>query len=155
MQVWCSTRGSTVALIICLGTDLLQSLVNKAWSEGHLTLPIQQSDSEDYRVIQYADDTILVLPAQSSQLQVIHQLLDSYAQATSLKINFHKSQLIPINMADERTQELAGVLGCQVGTMPFTYLGLPMGTTRPTVQELMPLVDSVKRRLSSTAIWLT
>jgi len=39
--------------------------------------------------------------------------------------------------------------------MPFTYLGLPLGTTRPTIAELMPLVDKVERRLSSTAIWLT
>jgi hypothetical protein len=39
--------------------------------------------------------------------------------------------------------------------MPFTYLGLPMGITRPTVEELMPLVDRVERRLTSTAILLT
>ena len=34
--------------------------------------------------------------------------------------------------------------------MPFTYLGLPLGTTRPSVQELMPLVCSLERRLSAT-----
>ena len=36
------------------------------------------------------------------------------------------------------------------GKMPFTYLGLPLGTTRPSVQELMPLVFSLERRLSAT-----
>mgnify|MGYP002413836659 FL=1 len=34
--------------------------------------------------------------------------------------------------------------------MPFTYLGLPMGTTRPTVLDLFPLVCRVERRLSAT-----
>src|SRR4051812_10335976 len=34
--------------------------------------------------------------------------------------------------------------------MPFTYLGLPLGTTRPTVQELMLLVCNIERRLSAT-----
>ena len=34
--------------------------------------------------------------------------------------------------------------------MTFTYLGLPLGTTRPTVQDLMPLVCMVERRLSAT-----
>ncbi len=58
-------------------------------------------------------------------------------------------------MDTSRANDLASVLGCQVGTMPFTYLGLPLGTTRPTIAELMPLVDKVERRLSSTAIWLT
>jgi hypothetical protein len=30
-----------------------------------------------------------------------------------------------------KLQDLASAFGCQVGTMPFTYLGLPMGTTNP------------------------
>jgi hypothetical protein len=46
-------------------------------------------------------------------------------------------------------------IGCRVGMMPFTYLGLPMGTTRPTVEDLMPMVCAVERRLSSSALWLT
>jgi hypothetical protein len=64
-------------------------------------------------------------------------------------------QMIPINISDAQAHDLARVLGCQVGSMPFTYLGLPVGTTRPTVAELMPLVDRVERRLTSTTIWLT
>ena len=40
-------------------------------------------------------------------------------------------------------------LGCSVGSMPFTYLGLPMGTTRPTLLELMPLVHGVERKMST------
>ena len=35
--------------------------------------------------------------------------------------------------------------------MPFSYLGLPMGTARPTVADLMPLVSSVERKLSTAA----
>ena len=38
--------------------------------------------------------------------------------------------------------------------MPFTYLGLPMGTTRPTITVLMPLVTSVEHMLSSAATLL-
>jgi hypothetical protein len=34
--------------------------------------------------------------------------------------------------------------------MPFTYLGLPLGTTKPIVQDLMPLVDRIERRVSAT-----
>jgi hypothetical protein len=63
--------------------------------------------------------------------------------------------MIPLNISDAQAHDLAQVLGCQVGSMSFTYLGLRVGTTRPTVAELMPLVDRVERRLTSTAIWLT
>jgi hypothetical protein len=135
--------------------ELLQVVINVACSEGVLHLPIDQPASEDFPVVQYADDTIIILQADRDQLASLHSLLDAYSQSTGLKINFHKSQMIPINITNEKAQELASVLGCQVGQMPFTYLGLPLGTTRPTVAELMPLVDRVERRLTSTAIWLT
>lgn len=62
---------------------------------------------------------------------------------------------MPINVSDEKMLGRASVLGCQIGTMPFTYLGLPLETTRPTVRDLMPLVDRIKRRLTTTAIWLS
>lgn len=34
--------------------------------------------------------------------------------------------------------------------MPFTYLGMPMGTTWPTIIELMPIVECTERKLSSS-----
>ena len=37
-----------------------------------------------------------------------------------------------------------------IGTMPFTYIGLPMGTTESAVNDLMPLIGKVERKLSST-----
>jgi hypothetical protein len=31
--------------------------------------------------------------------------------------------------------------------MPFTYLGLPLGTTKPTIKEFMPLLTRIEKRL--------
>lgn len=46
--------------------------------------------------------------------------------------------------------DLASLFGCEVGKMPFTYLGFPLGTTKPSMTDLMPLVDRDERKLSST-----
>jgi hypothetical protein len=43
---------------------------------------------------------------------------------------------------------LALTFGCKTGNMPFTYLGLPVGTTRPIVQDFTPLLSKMERRLS-------
>jgi hypothetical protein len=67
-----------------------------------------------------------------------------------LKINFQKSSLVPINVSTTSASDIAGTLGCKVASMPFTYLGLPLGTTKPSVQDLMPLVDRIERRVSAT-----
>jgi hypothetical protein len=39
--------------------------------------------------------------------------------------------MIPINVLHEDMVILAEEFGCQIGSMPFTYLGLPLGTTKP------------------------
>jgi hypothetical protein len=39
--------------------------------------------------------------------------------------------------------------------MPFTYLELPLGTTKPTIQEYSPLLNKIKRRLSGVSNFLS
>ena len=141
-------------LLFVIAGDLLQYVINEMCSRNILSLPIPTS-ANDYPIVQYADDTLIILPADQHELQTIKVILDSYARATGLKINYAKSQLMPINVNAQKTLDLANALGCQVGAMPFTYLGLPLGTTRPTVRELMPLVDRIERRLTGTTIWLS
>ena len=70
-----------------LAADLLQSLINKAWRDGLVSVPINQPTSEHYPIVQYADDTLIILPADQHELQTIKVILDSYARATGLKIN--------------------------------------------------------------------
>ncbi len=74
-------------------------------------------------------------------------ILQSFAQSTGLKINYHKSYMIPINVPKEDKEILAGTFGCKTGSMPFTYLGLPVGTTKPRIAEFAPLIDRVERKL--------
>uniref|UniRef100_A0A8R7JXI2 Reverse transcriptase domain-containing protein n=1 Tax=Triticum urartu TaxID=4572 RepID=A0A8R7JXI2_TRIUA len=77
------------------------------------------------------------------------------ATSVGLKINFHKSTIIPLNCGQEVINTLANIFGCVIGKLPFTYLGLPMGTTKPTILDLMPLVCRVERRLSATLNMIT
>ena len=46
---------------------------------------------------------------------------------SGLKINFHKSMLVGVNVSDTCLNEAASVLSCKVGKAPFVYLGLPIG----------------------------
>jgi hypothetical protein len=47
------------------------------------------------------------------------------------------------SVSNEDAEDLAAALGCQVGSMSFPYLGLPMGTTKPSIQDLLPIVEGV------------
>jgi hypothetical protein len=50
---------------------------------------------------------------------------------------------------------LAQAFGCDVGTFPFTYLGLPMGLTKPQVKDYAPLIYRIERRMSATSQFLS
>ena len=63
--------------------------------------------------------------------------------------------MISINVSQEKMVHLASTFGCEIGTMPFTYLGLPMGTTKPRVDDFAPIMDRVERRLSACSTWLS
>ena len=94
------------------------------------------------------------MPAEESQLLALKEMLQDFHASTGLRVNFHKSCILPINVDESETARLAAVSGCQVGNLPFTYLGLPVGTTKPKIQDLIPVVDRVERRLFASSCLL-
>lgn len=137
-------------LIFVLAAELLQAAINDACTRGMISHPIPpRGENQDYPVIQYADDTIIVMPACPDQAERMKQILTDYAVSIGLKINFSKSTLVPINTPEGLCQTLANIFGCTTASMPFTYLGLPLGITRPSVQDLMPLVCKAERRVTA------
>ena len=43
--------------------------------------------------------------------------------------NWDVTCILPINVDEAETARLAAIFNYQVGNLPFTYLGLPVGTT--------------------------
>lgn len=127
----------------------------RAWLSGALKHPISDSFQGGFPVIQYADDTLLILPGEARVLFYLKGLLRPFSDSTGLHVNFNKSFLVPINMDSDRANHLANTFGCRVGTMPFTYLGLPLGTTKPTVLEYTPLLSRIEKRLSGVSKFLS
>jgi hypothetical protein len=143
-----SDRGTPYPpLLFVLAADLLQSIINKAKDCGILKLSIRHSCGTDFLVIQYADDTILILEACPRQLFFLKAMLNSFADSTGLHVNYHKSNIYPINVSDQKMAILANTFHCKVGSMPFTYLGLPLGLKNPTWEHSSPSFRRLKEGL--------
>jgi len=95
------------------------------------------------------------MQADAKQLFCLKAILNTFASATGLCVNFNKSIIVPVNVSSEKMKVLAGTLGCQIGSFPFTYLGLPMGTTKPKIEEFAPLLDRMERKLSACSSLLS
>jgi len=46
---------------------------------------------------------------------------------SGLKVNFHKSSLIGVNVPRDFMEAACGFLHCREGSIPFKYLGLLVG----------------------------
>jgi hypothetical protein len=63
--------------------------------------------------------------------------------------------MVPINIEADRLQHLAVTFNYVAGSLLFIYLGLPLSTSNPIVQDCMPLVHRLESRFISTSIFLT
>jgi hypothetical protein len=89
------------------------------------------------------------------QLLCLKSSLETFTQSTGLRVNYNKSGLVPLNMSSEKAGIMAGVFGCHIQEMPFTYLGFPMGTTRSRVEHFEPIMNRMERQLTSIFFLLT
>jgi hypothetical protein len=142
-------------LLFVLAADLLQSLINKAKEMGLLRLPINVGYTSDFPIVQYADDTLLIMETCPQQLFVLKAILNTFADSIGLKVNYSKSSMVPINLSPDRLAHLATTFNYQTESLPFTYLGLHLSNSKPTIQECFSLLHRVERRLISTAMFLT
>jgi hypothetical protein len=95
------------------------------------------------------------MPTEESQLFNLKCILGAFSVSTGLKVNFSKSSIVPINVKHGKMESLTSVLDCQVGNMSFTYLGLPLGTTKRLVDDFLSLLNRIERRMMGISSLLT
>jgi hypothetical protein len=81
-------------LLFVLVADFLQSVLNKAMGHNLLSRPIPCPPCPDFPVIQYADDTLIVMKADATQLLCLKAILHTFVSSTGLKL-----KLITRNLA--------------------------------------------------------
>ncbi|KAL8478393.1 hypothetical protein ACS0TY_030339 [Phlomoides rotata] len=74
--------------------------------------------------LQFADDTIFVGKATMENVVFLNRFLSNLEFVSGLRVNLNKNSLYGVNVGDGKLYDLAGVMGCEVGRIPFVYLGL-------------------------------
>ncbi|KAG8080917.1 hypothetical protein GUJ93_ZPchr0007g5624 [Zizania palustris] len=115
-------------LLFVIVADLLQHITNQATRLGFIKAPICHPASNDFPIIQYADDTMVFLHADQKNI-FFKSLINSFSMSTGLKVNYSKSSLIPINILEPNAQVLAGKFGCKLEFFPLHLSGLAFGSS--------------------------
>ena len=71
----------------------------------------------------FVDDTLIFCEASQDQLTYLCWLLMLFEACFGLKINMEKSKLFPMGRVSN-AKVLADELGCKMGNLPTTYLGV-------------------------------
>ena len=96
----------------------------------------------------FVDDTILFYDADVEQILHVQMLLLSFQAITSLKVNAMKSEkMVPIGEVNN-VNALTEILGCRIGTLPMTYLGMPLGASHKSPTIWNPILEKIERKLA-------
>lgn len=132
-------------MLFILAMEALNRLVQKAADEG-LLQPLRNNEIK-HRASLYADDVILFLNPQPTELLTIREILILFAGASRLQTNLDKCTFTPIRCSEEDIALATSILPCQVVHFPCKYLGLPLSVKRISKASIQPIIDKVARRI--------
>jgi hypothetical protein len=99
--------------------------------------------------LQYADDTLCIGEASVENLWALKAILRGFEAASGLKVNFWKSGLKGVNVSSSFFTMASTFLNCRLGSIPFKYLGLPIGANPKSGDTWKPLLEYLRTRLFS------
>jgi hypothetical protein len=80
---WARQGDPLSSLLFVLAAYLLQSIVISAMQNGVLSLPLPERCGTDFPIIQYADDTLLIIEDDPRQLLALKALLNTFVELTT------------------------------------------------------------------------
>ncbi|RVW87760.1 Transposon TX1 uncharacterized 149 kDa protein [Vitis vinifera] len=138
--------------LFVLGMEALSCLINKAVRGGFLSgckLSGRGGNGIQVSHLLFADDTLVFCKDSQDQMVVLSWLLMWFEAISGLNINLEKSEILPVGSV-ENAEVLASELGCKVGSLPSTYLGLPLGAPHKSVVVWDGVEERMRKRL---ALW--
>jgi hypothetical protein len=66
---------------------------------------------------------------------------------SSLKINYHKSEVMVMEVSVDESARIARLLNCKEGALPMKYLGIPVSNMKLYCTDLMYVGTKVEKRL--------
>jgi hypothetical protein len=129
--------------------DMLAILINRAKSEGQILGVIPNLVDDGLSILQYADDTLLFMDHNLDQARNMKLLLSAFEQMSGLKINFHKSEIFCFGQAKDYELQYEQLFGCEKGSYPFRYLGIPMHYRKLNNKDWEKIEERIEKKLSS------
>lgn len=71
----------------------------------------------------------------------------SFEALSGIKSNFHKTEMVPLNLTVEESNVLTFIFGCTLSQLPLKYLGIPLIDKKLTMKEWGVIIDKINKKL--------
>nr|AAO38020.1 hypothetical protein [Oryza sativa Japonica Group]AAT81747.1 hypothetical protein [Oryza sativa Japonica Group]ABF97422.1 retrotransposon protein, putative, LINE subclass [Oryza sativa Japonica Group] len=132
-------------LLFILVMEPLQRMIRKA-EELSILIPVSNKMSR-FRCSLYDDDVAIFVKPTKQDLDMLCQILISFARAYGLHTNIKKTEIFPIACEGVDVQDITQVLLGSIKTFPCPYLGLTLHTCKLRKVDFIPLIDKFGARL--------
>jgi hypothetical protein len=128
--------------------DVLTRTLKKASEKGYIKGILETLMSEGIMALQYIDNTLLFSSCGGREVRNLNIVLMLFEKVYGMRINFNKSEFIPMNLETDRVHEVAHVLNCPLGSLPFKYLGIPIHFEKLKRDDLQPVIDKLIKKVA-------
>jgi len=136
-------------LLFCLAEEVISRSLTKLVREGNLQLIHGTRELNIPSHILYVDDMMVFCKGTNSNINVLKQVFLDYAEASGQVVNPQKSSIFAGSISNHRLNHIANQIGFNIGSLPFTYLGVPIFKGKPKKAYFQPLADKIKLKLSA------
>ena len=105
-----------------LVAESLNKILTNAQSAGFIQGLGNLPTAHQILNLHFADDTLIFIQADPYYIENLKFLLLGFENLSGLTINFEKSSLVPLNLNPLEAQQFATQLGCNLSSLPITYL---------------------------------
>ena len=91
---------------------------------------------------------MIIAAASPTAATTLKNILQHFAQATGLTINFSKTTLVTLHTNETLAASIALAMDCTRASLPQTYLDLPLAPTKPPSNAFAPLIERTRKLLT-------
>lgn len=133
--------------LFILATEGVIGLSRNARSSTYFT---SSSLKENFYLyfVQYADDTIIMQNVCCENIWAIKYVLRGFELISGLCVNLNKSKILGINTSPDFLQTTLNFLSCEISSLPFSYLGIPISSNPCRCATWNPIMTRIRNKMN-------
>ena len=101
----------------------------------------------EFNPLTLGSDVVMFLRPEAGDIAVTLGILNLFGEATGLKTNLQKSNVLPIRCGATELAAMQNLLPCALTDFPCKYLGLPLCLKKLTKEQIQPIIGRIVDQL--------